>query len=412
MRSNKYKIFLLTFFLIELLSLFLAIKSFSNKNIAETKEIYEIDKKQFSMYIENEEGNYEEYIESNKFPEGYQINIEKSKCVDTKGNVINGILTGNGTNITITSSKTSYCYLYFDIKELTASEYLIENVSSDMLWDSTLEGDGYRYIGTNPDNYICFGYDDVENDCDFTSTINTDLYAYRIIGIFEDEEGQQHLKLIKKEALNTSYVWTEDYLTDISWINSDLYKGLNESYFLTNPTYSYMQNSTWLNKIETWNYIATNTKTYVSDGPDYFDGLIVKNIYLHEMNRSSKTSSVGVWKIVNGKISLMYVSDYLLSLGSSALNYTSSSHALTLKTGWMHLSNNDNGAPSRYEWTSSRCDDIEFLYYNVWEVTPDGFINYDIVNCANVSARPVFYLTSDIKISGEGTIENPYIITN
>ena len=404
------KIVLISLFvLLEMLSIFLAIKSFSNKNIAETKEIYEIDKKQFSMYIENEEGNYEEYIESNKFPEGYQINIEKSKCVDTKGNVINGILTGNGTNITITSSKTSYCYLYFDIKELTASDYLIENVSSDMLWKSTLEDDGYRYVGTNPDNYVCFGYSNEEIDCDFTNSTNTDLYAYRIIGIFEDEERHQHLKLIKKEALNTKYVWNADSSNDVNWENSDLYNGINSGYFLNNPTYSYMQNSNWLNKIETWDYIATNTKTYENSGPNYYDSVTLNNIYLHEMNRSSKTSSVGEWKTVNGKISLMYVSDYLLSLGRSALEYTSYTNRTTLKTGWLHISNNDSGAPSQYEWTSTRCGGFDVIYY-AWHVRSYGDINSYGVNYT-YSVRPVFYLTSDVTISGEGTTTNPYIIS-
>ena len=111
------KIVLISLFvLLEMLSIFLAIKSFSNKNIAETKEIYEIDKKQFSMFVEKDDG-YKEYIESNKFPEGYKINLENSKCLNTKGNVIEGILSGSGTNIIITSNQTVYCYLYFDRKE-------------------------------------------------------------------------------------------------------------------------------------------------------------------------------------------------------------------------------------------------------------------------------------------------------
>jgi len=321
--------------------------------------------------------------------------------------------------------------------EQTDAEYLIENVSSDVLWKSTLEDDGYRYIGTDPNNYVCFGYNNATTDCDFTSATNTDLYAYRIIGIFEDSEGTPHIKLIKKEALNTGYAWNSDYEIDIDWNESDLYNGINGNYFLTNTTYV---PSEWSNKIVEWNYIATNTKTYENYnstnrtpyGPHYFYNT-VKTVYLHELNRGSKTSqtcyydestiadcSVGEWKYATDadwdksevpkvKISLMYASDYLLSLGSSALGYTSYTNNETLKTGWMHISNNDSGAPSSYEWTSSRFGDDGGGYF-AWFVGSAGFVGDNgVVN--DYSARPVFYLTSDVKISGEGTIGSPYIIS-
>ena len=138
---------------------------------------------------------------------------------------------------------------------------------------------------------------------------------------------------------------------------------------------------------------------------------VIRQTYLHEMNRSSKTSSVGVWEIVSGKISLMYVSDYQLSLGATVLDYTNnnSTHYQSMKTGWMHISNNDSGAPSEYEWTSTRSSDVG--NYEAWAVDSDGLVfKPGVFN--PVSVRPVFYLTNDVKISGEGTIENPYIITN
>ena len=118
MKRSKMFLFLLLVF-IEILSLFLTHKSFSNKEIKEIKELNKINNKQFSMFIETDNG-YDEYLESNKFPEGYTINLEESKCLDTKGNVIEGILSGSGTNVTVTSMTTSYCYLYFDLPPITA----------------------------------------------------------------------------------------------------------------------------------------------------------------------------------------------------------------------------------------------------------------------------------------------------
>ena len=405
MKNNKIKFSLLVcLFLIELLSLFLTYKSFLNIEIQEVKETYEVDKKHFSMFISDGNDNYTEYTESNLFPKGYKLNMTKSGCIDTKGNIIEGILSGLGNNVTVTSNKTTYCYLYYD--KQTDTEKMIENVSSDVLWNSTLESDGYRYVGTNPDNYICFGYSDASTDCDFTNSTNTDLYAYRIIGIFEDSSGDQHLKLIKKEALNLTYAWHSEN-DEVDWQESDLYKGLNDSYFLTNTTFSYMQNSTWLNKIENWNYIATNTKTYESSGPNYTEETI-KEIYLHEMNLNSKNSLIGDWQIITSKIGLMYVSDYAISIGSDYLEQKINENFSHFSLSWMHLSRNDLYPPRSYEWTMSRYGST--TWFASWYVCDDGYV-YPYAVYDGQSVRPVFYLTSDVSITGEGTIDNPYIIS-
>ena len=107
------------------------------------------------------------------------------------------------------------------------------------------------------------------------------------------------------------------------------------------------------------------------------------------------------------KISLMYVSDYLLSLGSSALEYKSYDNRATLKTGWIHINNNDNVASS-FEWTSSRRGDSGGVY-RAWSVYPEGHVQWSNVY-NKYSVRPVFYLTSEAELSGEGTSTSPYII--
>ena len=175
----------------------------------------------------------------------------------------------------------------------TAAEELI---ASGELWSSGLEGDGYRYVWsgaynseTSPNNFICFGTSD-KTEC----KNNEAKYMYRIIGVFEGTDGNQHLKLISLKQLSSTYAWNANYRTDVAWENSDMYKGLNGSYFLTNTTYDYLQNNTWLNKIEDWTWSAVNTKTYSDSGPDYYN-ITTQEMYLHEMNRSSKTSSIGEW---------------------------------------------------------------------------------------------------------------------
>ena len=231
---------------------------------------------------------------------------------------------------------------------------------------------------------------------------------YRIIGVFEGTDGNQHLKLISLKQLSSQYAWNGSN-ADVNWGSSTLYTGLNGSYFLTNTTYDYLQNNTWLNKIEDWTWSAVNTKTYSNSGPNYYS-ITTQEMYLHEMNRSSKTSSIGEWSTPTAKIGLMYASDYTLSLGSSALAITgsTSSNASTLKTGWLHQSNNDT-SKGVDEWTLSRLGDDSGLFL-AWLVHSVGVVGYSSVSTAN-GARPVFHLTSDARINdGNGSYSNPYIL--
>ena len=106
----------------------------------------------------------------------------------------------------------------------------------------------------------------------------------------------------------------------------------------------------------------------------------------------------------------MYVSDHTLSLGSSALAITGGTYTndTTLKTGWMHQSNNDITSSS-YEWTLSRYG-VNGGYFDAWYVHSYGFVSIDNVFDTN-GARPVFHLTSDARISGgNGEYTNPYIL--
>ena len=341
----------------------------------------------------------------------------------TKGNSVSIPLTSSVTNTSTTQDKlvgNSYTikiepYTSGDTKAFSCklhepgpvlAQYLI---NSGNLWQSGLEGDGYRYVGsgavgtsTNPNNFICFGTNN-KSEC----TANQDKYMYRVLGVFSDSNGENHVKLIKYKQISAKW---NDTNVDVNWRNSTLYTSLNGSGFLTNTTYDYLQNTEWSNRIENWTWSAVNTKTYSNSGPNYYS-ITTQQIYLHEMNRTGKSSTVGEWTTPSAKIGLMYASDYQMSLGSSALALTgnTSANQATLKTGWMHQSNNDT-TKSSYEWTLSRHGDLYGAFY-AWAVSSDGYgVNYRVDYSNGV--RPVFYLTSDVKITADGTgsLENPFII--
>ena len=308
--------------------------------------------------------------------------------------------------------------------ELHKESFTEKLIASGNLWQSGLEGDGYRYTGsgavgtsTNPDNFICFGTTD-KSAC----TANQDKYMYRVLGVFSDSNGNNHVKLIKYKQLG-EYSWNANDQADISWENSDLYKGLNGSYFLTNTTYDYLQNTTWSNKIENWTWSAVNTKTYEDEtnNPDYWRSS-PKGIYLNEMHKESNGTlctnynsgaincNGGTWTNPTAKIGLMYASDYALSLGSRALALTTGirDNVGLLKTGWMHQSNNDTTKTS-FEWTLS-CYGVGLGLSDAWLVYDDGDLNNVNVDDSD-GARPVFYLTSNINLlGGTGTLSDPFIL--
>ena len=363
--------------------------------------------------IEDSNGNYQESTNST-FP-GYEYfyNQTKSGCMSSNGKPIEDSLLydQDKKKATVKVSETSMCYLYFDkYKSTTFADQLID---SGNLWQSNLEGDGYRYTGsgavgtsTNPNNFICFGTTN-KSAC----TANQDKYMYRVLGVFADANGDNHVKLIKYKQL-ISAKWN-DTNADVNWENSTLYASLNGSGFLTNTTYDYLQNTTWSNKIENWTWSAVNTKTDSNSGPNYYS-ITTEQIYLHEMNRTGKSSTVGEWTNPVAKIGLMYASDYTLSLGSSALALTTGTNTNKdlLKTGWMHPSNNDT-TMSSYEWTLSRRGGRYDAYssdFGAWFVFSDGCLDFNIVY-NSFGARPVFYLTSNQAfLGGNGSLDDPFML--
>ena len=333
-------------------------------------------------------------------------------------------LTGNSYTIKIepyTSGDTKAFSCKLASSSSDSNSFANQLINSGDLWQSGLDGDGYRYVGsgsvgstTNPNNFICFGATD-KTEC----TANQDKYMYRVIGVFTDSNEDNHVKLIKyKQLISTTWNSTS---ADVNWEDSTLYTSLNGSGFLTNTTYDYLQNNTWSNRIENWTWSAVNTKTYEdqTNNPNY-QYSNTKGIYLNEMHRTSSETlcknngrtaincNGGSWTTPIAKIGLMYVSDVALSLGASVLSSTGADSALA--RGWMHQGNNDT-TKTQYEWTMSRIgNNSSYDVYNVWySDSSRGVTISDVDGFGGV--RPVFYLTSDQESSGgTGSIDDPFIL--
>ena len=403
----------------------------------------EINKKTYAMYKEDSENNYVP-VEGTKFPEGYVLNVNESKCIDNNGNELSGVLSYENGNVTITSGNTTYCYLYFDktlgveIKEKTPKGLSLDKIRGEM----------YRFQGQAKDengnelvdNYICFGTSDKD-----TCTSDTDHYMYRIIGI-EAETGR--VKVIKKEALNDSYQWHTSYVEDVKLPNSIFYKAINGDDFLENTNYvpvdeeksinwkEKISNSTWLYG-DMWDndslgskqvgaglyeteFGKKETKWYIKStkedgGSPYVVEWEYNTIYPPGTTLYYKTVSEKWNDRVNSKVSLMYLNDYSYSVGDEAKcnDYYEEEEYAKCKLGWINLSQNDISAPNPYEWTMTRLG--WWAYHSAiggFCVTTKGS-TYGWYIAGSLSVRPVFYINaSEELLSGTGTITDPFIIAN
>ena len=216
---------------------------------------------------------------------------------------------------------------------------------------------------------------------------------YRIIGI----DKSNRFKVIKKEALNAAYKWHSLYKINTTWAQSDLKANLNGSIFLTNS--GYMPRG-WADKIETVNWKYGDI--YDASNPNNATNVTAAGMVQKEQAWTTTTSA---------KIGLIYLADYYFAYHKNGLNCGLSGESSTCKTNWMHLAQNDTSAPVAAEWVISRYGYYSNNGYVAWNIYSSGAVNYSYSNF-EYSIRPVFYLKSNIEITGTGTQTDPYIIVN
>ena len=244
----------------------------------------------------------------------------------------------------------------------TSGDYLKEAYSGDEL---------LRYIGKYSEitnNYICFGTIDIG-----TCTSNPDTYMYRIIGITTENVNRElelvpnQLKIIKATPLKEGSMWSE---SGNNWDN-------------TNNTVRPYLNTTFLGTIASnWQGIISDPKWYIGD-----------NKSADSTTTEVKTPSTGKYKV-----GLMYASDY----------YNSWTYA-TNKDSWLHITHGITGGRSTNEWTMTGYG-RESYNFRAWMVVTGGTL-YASYQYNGSAVRPVFYLSSNIKLSGSGIESSPFIIT-
>ncbi len=238
----------------------------------------------------------------------------------------------------------------------------------------------YRFKGTYSEvknNYICLGADENPDKCK-TNANN----MYRIIGVTDGTEESTlglkagMLKVIKATPSNTGQAWSTNSSSNIDWDNG------------SNTVRTYL-NSTFYNG----NTIDSRIKPYIAE-VNWWKG-----------DRTNATSSGEERKTkTSGKyrVGLMYASDYY-----NSWSYDSNTNS------WLHIihgTSNSSTYSSTYEWTMTRSG-TDGYGYEAWGVRSDGPLNRFGVAYTYASAvRPVFYLSSDVKLTGQGIETDPFII--
>ena len=237
----------------------------------------------------------------------------------------------------------------------------------------------YRYIGSDPYNYVTF---------------NNELW--RIIGVFtvEDENGkkEQRIKIVKNEVLSSIMPWNSISPYENEWPVATLNTYLNGDYF---------------------DLLDVKSKGMVADATYYLGGRAysgnppfgtTEDMYAWERGTIVYSGRSTSW---NGKIALIYPSDYTYTyaLGVDNTCYTdgnkcSSSQGGAPINGWLYTINSNNA-----QWFLSPHSD----YSNrAFVLDKSGIVARDYLGYSD-SVRPTLYLSSSVKIIfGTGESDDPY----
>ena len=307
--------------------------------------------------------------------------------------VLTGIISYMVTNSYAkwSSSIESKNILKISVKSgMDATKFATKTVGTDGLEpithtiDNTLQVDSkftteYRYRGGDSvvKNYVTFNNE-----------------TWRIIGIIptEDTSGnvENRIKIIRDTSIGNKY-WNETYTNN--WITGTLNTYLNNDYYNTLTT-------------DAKNMIGT-AKYYLggyNNRPNFTSDIMWQYERKNEANRTDYYCGTNpiMQNDANKKIAIMYASDYGYAASkectSNLFDYNVSASCKTTNN-WLDKSV-DTWLLPQYSNNSS------IAFY----VSSTGFVNIsNYVNTNEYGARPVLYLSSNVKISsGEGTSEQPY----
>ena len=266
---------------------------------------------------------------------------------------------------------TDYIISKYEVNNEGSNDMYYHDGNGNYLNVSYEAGDNsYRYSGSNPSNFICFGT---------SVTPCSDDNLYRIIGVFNGE-----IKIIKYKDIGY-YPWEEN--DQNIWSASDIRTTLNNTFYNNFET-------DWKNMIVYHNWSVgggTHNQLRYSDA---------KTAYDYEVG--DKFAGV----LDNIKIGLLYVSDYYYAANPNFWSYPGSSFD-GANYDYRDATNDNWIFEGKYEWTISRIADNDDQPFGIGV---NGDVDLSVTSAIRI-IRPCFYLATNLELlSGDGTINNPFII--
>lgn len=268
--------------------------------------------------------------------------------------------------------------------EIGGQNIAVVNNGSGLYKDEYIK-ERYIYRGKNPANYIMF---------------NNELW--RIMAV--DKDG--NIQIIKNDILKEASFDTKgnrgsngeggEYCLEVengcnAWVTNSKLVGSPQKYI----------NGTFSEKVNKDSSLYVDLSNYVKNLNGIVNGKFNLGGVLNEFDLEEMTSqeNKNQW---NGSVGLISVSDYIKacsndqcnSLKEANLNYSQCS-----TDNWMFINGRNWWTLTPYSGSS--------MY--LWYIGDEGYINNEAAS-EEYGVRPVIYLSDDILLTGEGTLESPYIL--
>ena len=302
---------------------------------------------------------------------GYKAELETNTC--------GGTLSDNTYTISnITSTRT--CSITFKKNLPTLSSLIQANAVNE---------NGYRYEGSNPNNYIKM------EKTDGTKEI------WRIIGLFPDGVNGENVIRVRRHYEKNNYpTMAFNSKNENYWASTSMYSTLKDIYSLSNYK-------------NTVNYVM-----HLGAASSSSFSLTASGIYTTERgNTAGATSSTSYESAVQtiGSVGLMYASDFTYAAVESDCTRTTTLINYDEITA-CHNNNWLYQGSSQTQWTLTTYSNSSYF---IVIVRDDGRVDtrkssvdggWPTVTISTIAYSPVMALKSDVVVTGSGTQSDPYVM--
>ena len=253
---------------------------------------------------------------------------------------------------------------------------------SDVVKANAVNENGYRYEGSDPNNYIQMQKSDGTTE------------MWRIIGLFPDGESGENVIRVRKVGYESAAYDTNQ---TNHWPNTTLYTTLSSTYTLVN----------YKNTVNYKMYLGGSNNLYNYTSANLYD----MERMLNSKGEAGKTSSTSYNSATTyvGSVGLMYPSDYGYAVLASDCartinpsNYSGTSACYT--NNWLYQGSSD------IQWLISPKPSLVNI---ACIVNGSGYVlnfNSTAVVTNSGSFSPVMALKSDVVVTGSGTQTDPYVM--